>query len=66
MVNELEALGLEEISIDEHAYVMATLPANTDAPLPTIGFISHLDTSPDMAGDGVKPRIVRYEGATLP
>lgn len=65
LVNELEALGLEEISIDEHAYVMATLPANTDAPLPTIGFISHLDTSPDMAGDGVKPRIVRYEGGDI-
>ncbi len=65
LVNELEELGLEEISIDEHAYVMATLPANTDAPLPTIGFISHLDTSPDMSGDGVKPRIVRYEGGDI-
>lgn len=65
LVNELEELGLEDISIDEHAYVMATLPANTDAPLPTIGFISHLDTSPDMAGDGVKPRIVHYEGGDI-
>ena len=65
LVNELEELGLEEISIDGHAYVMATLPANTDAPLPTIGFISHLDTSPDMSGDGVKPRIVRYEGGDI-
>lgn len=65
LVKELEELGLEEISIDEHSYVMATLPANTDAKIPTIGFISHLDTSPDMSGDGVKPCIVQYEGGDI-
>lgn len=65
LVKELETLGLEEISIDEHAYVMATLPANTDEKVPTIGFISHLDTSPDMKGEGVKARIVRYEGGNI-
>ena len=65
LVKELETLGLEEISIDEHAYVMATLPANTDEKVPTIGFISHLDTSPDMKGEGVKARIVRYEGGDI-
>ena len=66
LVNELMTLGLEDVSIDEHAYVMATLPANTDAEnIPTIGFISHLDTSPDMSGDGVKPSIVHYEGGDI-
>ena len=66
LVKELEDLGLEEISIDEHSYVMASLPANTDDnSIPTIGFISHLDTSPDMAGDHVKPRIVHYEGGDI-
>ena len=66
LVNELRSLGLEDVSIDEHAYVMATLPANTDAEnIPTIGFISHLDTSPDMAGDGVNPSIVHYEGGDI-
>ena len=65
LVKELETLGLEEISIDEHAYVMATLPPNTDEKVPTIGFISHLDTSPDMKGEGVKAHIVRYEGGDI-
>lgn len=66
LVKELKDLGLEEISIDEHSYVMASLPANTDDnSIPTIGFISHLDTSPDMAGDHVKPRIVHYEGGDI-
>ena len=44
---ELEGIGLTEVEIDEHAYVYATLPANTDKPLPTVGFIAHMDTSPD-------------------
>lgn len=66
LVKELEALGLEDISIDKHTYVMATLPANTNnETIPTIGFISHLDTSPDMKGDEVKPRIVHYEGGDI-
>ena len=63
---EVEAMGLTEISLDEHAYLMATLPANTDAKLPTIGFIAHLDTSPDMSGANVKPRIVEnYNGEDI-
>ena len=49
--NELEALGLEEIELDEHGYLYATLPANTDKEVPTIGFIAHMDTSPDMSGE---------------
>ncbi|MDR2806045.1 MAG: peptidase T, partial [Dysgonamonadaceae bacterium] len=59
-------LGLTEISLDEHAYLMATLPANTAAEIPTIGFIAHLDTSPDMSGENVRPRIVRrYDGQDI-
>jgi tripeptide aminopeptidase len=63
---EAEAMGLTEISLDEHAYLMATLPANTVAKIPTIGFIAHLDTSPDMSGANVKPRIVdHYDGKDI-
>lgn len=63
---ECEDLGLTEISLDEHAYLMATLPANTAAEIPTIGFIAHLDTSPDMSGENVRPRIVRrYDGQDI-
>jgi len=63
---ELEELGLEEITLDEHAYLMASLPANTDRPLPVIGFIAHMDTSPDMSGLNVQPRIVKnYDGAEI-
>ena len=66
LVKELEALGLEDISIDEHSYVMATLPANTDSEeTPVIGFIAHLDTSPDMSGKDVNPRIVSYLGGDI-
>jgi tripeptide aminopeptidase len=63
---ELEGLGLEDITLDERAYLFATLPANTDKPLPTIGFIAHLDTSPDMTGENVSPRIVKgYDGSDI-
>ena len=64
--NELETLGLEEIELDEHGYLYATLPANTDKEVPTIGFIAHMDTSPDMTGAGVTPRIVyNYDGKDI-
>lgn len=63
---ELETLGLEEISLDENGYLFATLPANTDKPVPVIGFIAHLDTSPDMSGKNVSPRIVaNYDGKDI-
>ncbi|MDE6283216.1 MAG: peptidase T [Muribaculaceae bacterium] len=64
---ELRELGLEEISLDDNGYLMATLPPNTDKPsVPTIGFIAHLDTSPDMSGHNVKPRIVKdYPGGDI-
>ena len=64
---ELTALGLEEITLDENGYLFATLPANTDKPVPTIGFIAHMDTSPDMSGKEVSPRIVSaYDGGDIP
>lgn len=63
---ELETLGLEDVVLDEHAYVYATLPANTERQLPTIGFIAHMDTSPDCSGANVKPRIIEnYDGTDI-
>jgi len=63
LVKELEELGLQDVSLDEHCYVMATLPANIDKKIPVIGFIAHMDTSPDASGAGVSPRIIeKYDG----
>ncbi len=63
---ELEAMGLEDISLDNYGYLFATLPANTDKKVPTIGFIAHMDTSPDMSGKHVSPRIVeKYDGKDI-
>ena len=63
---ELESLGLQDVEMDEHAYVYATLPANTEKPIPTIGFIAHMDTSPDCSGENVKPRIIKdYDGSDI-
>lgn len=63
---ELEELGLEEIELDEHGYLYATLPANVDKPVPTVGFIAHMDTSPDCSGANVNPRIVEnYDGTDI-
>ena len=64
--SELESLGLEEITLDEYGYLFATLPANTEKEVPTIGFIAHMDTSPDMSGKDVTPRIVEnYNGSDI-
>jgi tripeptide aminopeptidase len=64
--SELEELGLEDIELDVNGYLYATLPANTDKPLPTVGFIAHMDTSPDMSGENVTPRIVaNYDGSDI-
>lgn len=64
--NELREMGLEDISLDDNCYLMATLPANTDKDLPSIGFIAHLDTSPDLTGANVNPRIVEnYDGKII-
>ena len=63
---ELRQIGLTEISLDENGYLMATLPANSDKPLPTVGFIAHLDTSPDCSGHKVSPHIVKkYDGSDI-
>lgn len=63
---ELETLGLQEVSLDDNGYLFATLPANTDAEVPVVGFISHMDTSPDMSGKHVAPRIVNnYDGTDI-
>lgn len=66
LVKELIAIGLTDAEVDSNGYVMATLPANTDKKLPTIGFIAHMDTSPDMTGHNVQPRIVeKYDGGDI-
>lgn len=57
LVEELKAIGMEEVTIDENGYVMATLPANTEKSVPTIGFLAHLDTATDFTGANVKPQI---------
>ena len=60
---ELHEIGLEEITLDDNGYLMATLPSNIDRDVPVVGFIAHLDTAPDLSGHHVKPRIVRdYDG----
>ncbi len=64
--DELLALGLTDASIDENGYVMATLPANNGKAGPVIGFISHVDTSPDMSGENIKPRFVEnWDGSDI-
>lgn len=64
--SELEAEGFEEVELDELGYLYATLPANTDKQVPTIGFIAHMDTSPDASGANIKPRIVEnYDGTDI-
>lgn len=58
LVEELKVIGMEEVTIDENGYVMATLPANTDKDVPTIGFLAHVDTATDFTGKNVNPQIV--------
>lgn len=66
LVEELKAMGMEDVSIDENAYVMATLPSNIDKEVPVIGFISHFDTSPDFSGKDVNPQITtNYDGGDI-
>lgn len=66
LVEELKAIGMNDVTIDENAYIMATLPSNVDHDVPTIGFISHFDTSPDFTGANVKPQIIRdYNGKDI-
>lgn len=64
--NELTQIGLQDVELDENCYIMATLPSNLDYDVPTIGFVSHIDTSPDFTGANVKPQIVEnYQGEDI-
>src|SRR3981189_2323292 len=66
LVAELQAMGIGDAHLDQHGYVYATIPANTDKQVPVICFCSHMDTSPDCSGNNVKPQIVRnYRGGDL-
>ncbi|UAB74741.1 peptidase T [Mesoflavibacter sp. SCSIO 43206] len=66
LVQELQNIGMQDVSIDQNAYIMATLPSNVDHDVPTIGFISHFDTSPDFTGANVNPQIVEnYDGKDI-
>src|SRR5437867_3180062 len=66
LASELQAMGLKDAHLDEHGYVYATIPANTDKKVPVICFCSHMDTSPDCTGANVKPQIVRnYRGGDI-
>lgn len=66
LVDELKSLGMAEVSLDEHCYVMATLPATTNRKIPTLGLIAHLDTAEGMSGKGVNPQVIsNYDGGTI-
>lgn len=62
---ELRELGLSDAQVDEHSYVFATLPSNCEKEVPVIGWIAHLDTSPDVSGKNVKPQIFEYRGGEI-
>ncbi len=66
LVTELKNIGLEDVTIDNHAYIMATLPSNVEKEVPTIGFIAHFDTTPDFSGTNVNPQIIKnYDGKDI-
>ena len=66
IVEELKQIGMSDVTIDEHCYIMATLPANTDKKIPVIGFVAHIDTSPDFTGHSVNPQVwENYDGGDL-
>lgn len=66
LVEELKAIGMQDVTIDDKSYIMATLPSNVDHEVPTIGFVSHFDTTPDFTGANVKPQIVpNYDGKDI-
>ena len=63
---ELQDMGVEQVEVDKNGYLMATIPSNIDKDIPAVGFISHVDTSPDAPGCGIRPRIVEnYDGRTI-
>ena len=66
LVEELEQIGMQEVTLDDNCYIMATLPSNVDFEVPTIGFVAHMDTSPDFTGKGVNPQIHRnFDGKNI-
>ncbi|MEW5322267.1 peptidase T [Geobacillus thermoleovorans] len=66
LVEELKAIGMEDVTIDDNGYVMATLPANTDKNVPVIGFLAHMDTAPEFTGANVNPQIIeQYDGGDI-
>lgn len=66
LADELKSIGLQDVRIDEFGYVYGTLKGNIDKKVPTVGFISHMDTAPDMSGHNVKPKIVEnYDGGIV-
>ncbi len=66
LVEDLNAIGMQDVTLDENCYVMATLPSNVDHQVPVIGFISHIDTSPDYSGTNVNPQIHKnYDGSDI-
>lgn len=66
LTEELKQIGLEDVTIDKNSYIMATLPSNIEKAVPTVGFISHFDTTPDFSGTHVKPRLIHnYDGKDI-
>lgn len=66
LVDELKELGLKDACVDDYCYVMATLPANIDKEVPKIGLIAHMDTSPEVSGENIKPQTIEtYEGGDI-
>ncbi|WP_458120822.1 peptidase T [Paenibacillus sp. Z6-24] len=65
LVQELNAIGMEDVTLDDNGYVMATLPSNTDKDVPVIGFMAHVDTATDFTGKNVKPQLVEYHGGDI-
>ncbi len=66
LIKELKEIGMEDIEADENGYLMATLPANTDKDVPTIGFLAHLDTATDFTGKNVNPQVIEnFDGEDI-
>ncbi len=65
LVEELKDIGLKDVDRDKNGYVMATLPSNSEGEVPVVGFIAHMDTSPDFSGENVKPQLVNYESGGI-
>ena len=67
LVEEMKQMGIADASIDEYGYVMGTIPSNLDHEVPALGFIAHVDTSPDTSGRDIKPQFIRnYDGSDIP